>query len=66
MSSYTPRRMPKRFLDGAPDYVLDIIDHGPNGPHDRYDVLFGKSEMCRANSGGVSRGTISRFVSGSR
>ena len=49
MNSYTPRRMPRRFLDGAPDYVLDIIDHGPNGPHDRYAVVFGKSEMCHAN-----------------
>ena len=46
---YTPRRMPRRFLDGAPDYVLDVIDHGPGGPHDRYAVIFGKSEMCRAN-----------------
>lgn len=38
MGSYTPRRMPKRFLDGAPDGVLDIIDHPDS--FDRYTVFY--------------------------
>jgi hypothetical protein len=39
---YTPRRAAKRWLEGAPEYVLDVFDHGP-GTYDRYDVYFGGS-----------------------
>lgn len=35
---YTPRRFGSRWSKGAPDYVLDVLDHGPK-IHDRYDVL---------------------------
>ena len=37
--SYTPRRMPKRFLDGAPAGILDIFDNGGE-THDRYTVVY--------------------------
>jgi hypothetical protein len=37
--SYTPRRMPKRFLDGAPAGILDIFDNGGK-TFDRYTVVY--------------------------
>ena len=37
--SYVPRRMPKRFLDGAPSGILDIFDSGPD-TFDRYTVVY--------------------------
>lgn len=40
MTTYTPRRMPKRYLDGAPANVLDIFDAGPD-TFDRYTVVYG-------------------------
>lgn len=43
---YTPRRATKRWLEGAPEYVLDVFDHGP-GTYDRYDVYFGGSMLDR-------------------
>ena len=39
---YTPRRARQRWLEGAPEYVLDVWDWGPKTP-DRYTVLFGGS-----------------------
>lgn len=39
---YTPRRATKRWLEGAPEYVLDVFDRGPS-LFDRYDVYFGGS-----------------------
>lgn len=39
MSTYTPRRMPKRYLDGAPADILDIFDAGPE-QFDRYTVVY--------------------------
>lgn len=35
------RRAPKRFLEGAPDYVLDIFDNRGKTA-DRYTVIFGE------------------------
>lgn len=39
--SYTPRRAPRRFMEGAPDYVLDVLDHGEESGADRFTVFFG-------------------------
>lgn len=36
---YTPRRASQRWLAGAPDYVLDVIDGGADYA-DRYTILF--------------------------
>jgi len=36
---YTPRRASKRWLDGAPAYVLDVLDN-KGKTADRYTVLF--------------------------
>jgi hypothetical protein len=38
---YTPRRAGKRWLDGAPNYILDVFDDRGHG--DRYTVLFTKA-----------------------
>lgn len=41
MRRYTPRRASvKRWLEGAPDYILDILDNGGKTA-DRYTILFG-------------------------
>ena len=38
--TYTPRRASRRWLDGAPAYVLDVIRDGPaKSPHG-YSILF--------------------------
>lgn len=46
MKTYTPRRAGKRWLVGAPSYVLDVFDNGGiakrNGSVDRYTVMFTK------------------------
>lgn len=36
---YTPRRAGKRWLEGAPPFVLDCFDHP--GFADRYTIIFG-------------------------
>lgn len=38
MATYTPRRMPKRFLDGAPEGLLDLFDDP--GFADRYTAIY--------------------------
>ena len=38
--TYTPRRAAKRWLEGAPNYILDVFDNG-GATADRYTVLFG-------------------------
>lgn len=38
--SYRPRRASKRWLEGAPEYVLDCFDN-KGKTYDRYTVLFG-------------------------
>lgn len=38
---YQPKRSSKRWLEGAPDYVLACYDSGPDKGMDRYTVLFG-------------------------
>lgn len=38
---YTPRRASKRWLEGAPPYVLDVLDN-KGASADRYTVLFGR------------------------
>lgn len=45
--NYTPRRASKRWLEGAPDYVLDVIDH-PQFT-DRYTVMFTGPLLLRLN-----------------
>lgn len=40
MRKYTPRRASKRWLEGAPDYVLDCFDN-KGKTCDRYSVLIG-------------------------
>ncbi len=37
---YQPKRSSKRWMEGAPDYVLACYDSGPKDL-DRYTVLFG-------------------------
>lgn len=44
--SYVPRRMPKRFLDGAPAGILDIFDAG-EGQWDRFTVVYNYPEEDR-------------------
>lgn len=41
MKPYKPRRASEKWLEGAPEYVLDVFDH-PKFV-DRYSVLFGGS-----------------------
>ena len=41
MKTYRPRRAAKRWLAGAPEYILDCFDHPKFA--DRYTVLFGGS-----------------------
>lgn len=50
MRAYKPRRAPKGFLEGAPEYVLDIRDNGGETV-DRYTVLFGGSLYDQAQFG---------------
>lgn len=38
--TYKPRRAGKRWLEGAPPYIFDCFDTGPNGPADRFTVFF--------------------------
>lgn len=38
--TYTPRRASKRWLDGAPAYVLDVMRDGPAKDPHGYFVLF--------------------------
>lgn len=40
MRTYKPRRASKKWIDGAPDYVLACYDYGGK-TIDRYTVLFG-------------------------
>lgn len=44
--SYIPRRMPKRFLEGAPAGILDIFDNGAE-TFDRYTVVYNYPEEYR-------------------
>ena len=44
MTEYTPRRASQRWLKGAPDYVLDVLDN-KGKTCDRYTVIFGKKFM---------------------
>lgn len=39
---YRPRRANQRWLEGAPEYVLDVFDN-KGATYDRYSVLFGGS-----------------------
>jgi hypothetical protein len=42
MRKYTPRRAGKRWLENAPEYVLDVLDN-KGETADRYTVIFGGS-----------------------
>lgn len=44
--SYVPRRMPKRFLEGAPSGILDIFDNGGE-TFDRFTVVYNYPEEYR-------------------
>ena len=46
---YTPRRAGKRWLAGAPEYVLDVFDDPRT--IDRYTVLFGGSLLNGTRDG---------------
>lgn len=39
---YQPRRATKRWLEGAPEYILDVFDN-KGRTADRYTILFGGS-----------------------
>jgi hypothetical protein len=41
-SRYRPRRANQRWLEDAPEYVLDVFDN-KGATYDRYSVLFGGS-----------------------
>lgn len=41
---YRPRRATKRWLEGAPEYILDVFDN-KGKTADRYTVLFGGSML---------------------
>ena len=50
MRDYVPRRAGKRWLESAPEYVLDCFDnHGQSA--DRYTVIFGKQFLCKDGQG---------------
>lgn len=54
---YTPRRAgKKRWLEGAPEYVLDVLDS--KGPGERYTVLFAGSLLIRESAAGNRRGRV--------
>ena len=40
--TYRPRRATKRWLEGAPEYILDVFDN-KGKTADRYTILFGGS-----------------------
>ena len=47
MRAYRPRRATKRWLEGAPEYVLDCFDNRGQ-TIDRYTVLFGGTLLVPA------------------
>jgi hypothetical protein len=49
---YVPKRATKRWLNGAPDYILDCFFH-PNFV-DCYEVFFGKSESFHVKRDGTT------------
>lgn len=70
---YQPKRSSKRWLEGAPDYVLAIYDGGAQFSHDRYTVMlcgiFWEADMGRevmycglGESGGTHSGQMSASV----
>jgi hypothetical protein len=48
MKKYTPRKAGKRWLAGAPDYILDCFDHPEYG--DRYTIMFSGKLLIRSES----------------
>lgn len=44
---YTPRKASKRWLEGAPDYVLDVFDDRKSG--DRYTVFLTGQFLVQVN-----------------
>lgn len=54
VKQYTPRRAGlKRWLEGAPPYILDVLDS--KGPGERYTVVFGADFMPRRGTYAESR-----------
>jgi hypothetical protein len=58
MRKYTPRRANRRWLEGAPEYVLDVFDNKGQSC-DRYTVMFCGSELI---SNGTRRGTFISYL----
>lgn len=55
MRNYSPRRASKRWLNGAPDYILDCFYHPQFA--DCYTVFFGKRfAFHRARDGSTAEG----------
>ena len=58
-SQYTPRRASlKRWLEGAPDYILDVMDSKCDG--ERYTVMFTGALL---SSDGTYSGTFIPYLS---
>ena len=47
---YSPRRAGKRWLEGAPSYVLDVFDHPQFA--DRFTIFFAGSEAIHLRADG--------------
>lgn len=57
---YTPRRASKRWLEGAPAYVLDVLDS--KGPGERYTVLFTRPFVYVSNPDGSTSEAPGRYA----
>lgn len=56
MRKYSPRRAGKRWLEGAPTYVLDCFDHPEFA--DRFTIWFDKSQAIHEKrDGSIGEGT---------
>jgi hypothetical protein len=59
MGTYRPRRASQRWLEGAPSYVLDVLDEKNHG--ERYTVLFCEHLLFHtARDGGIKSGPDER------
>ena len=59
MRKYTPRRAGKRWLESAPEYILDVLDN-KGLSCDRYTILLCGSELI---SDGTRAGTYISYLS---
>jgi hypothetical protein len=56
---YSPRRAGKRWLEGAPHYVLDVFDHPAFA--DRFTIWFDGSQAYHVNRDGSSAPGCDRY-----